>query len=87
MWCSNPEETAEFMKGVEKPWIAFKVWPPGRSHRGRLPLRLQKRGRFRSGGDVRLRDRRRREDRQGKPGRPAPAGAALERLNPKEPFS
>ena len=25
MWCSNPEPTAEFMKGVQKPWIAFKV--------------------------------------------------------------
>ena len=29
MWCSNPEETAEFMKGVEKPWIAFKVLAAG----------------------------------------------------------
>ena len=23
MWCSNPRETAELMKGVQKPWIAF----------------------------------------------------------------
>jgi hypothetical protein len=29
MWCSNPEETAEFMKGVAKPWIAFKVLAAG----------------------------------------------------------
>lgn len=28
-WCSNPEETAEFMKGVRKPWIAFKVMAAG----------------------------------------------------------
>jgi hypothetical protein len=28
-WCNNPEETAEFMKGVEKPWIAFKVMAAG----------------------------------------------------------
>jgi hypothetical protein len=29
MWCSNPEQTAEFMKGVAKPWIAFKVLAAG----------------------------------------------------------
>jgi hypothetical protein len=28
-WCNNPEETTEFMKGVEKPWIAFKVMAAG----------------------------------------------------------
>jgi hypothetical protein len=28
-WCRNPEETAEFMKGVSKPWIAFKVMAAG----------------------------------------------------------
>jgi hypothetical protein len=28
-WCNNPEETAEFMKGVAKPWIAFKVMAAG----------------------------------------------------------
>ena len=28
-WCSNPEQTAEFMKGVNKPWIAFKVLAAG----------------------------------------------------------
>lgn len=28
-WCSNPEETIEFMKTVEKPWIAFKVLAAG----------------------------------------------------------
>jgi hypothetical protein len=29
MWCSNPEETIEFMQGVPKPWIAFKVLAAG----------------------------------------------------------
>jgi len=29
MWCINPEETAEFMKTVTKPWIAFKVLAAG----------------------------------------------------------
>jgi hypothetical protein len=29
MWCINPEETAEFMKAVTKPWIAFKVLAAG----------------------------------------------------------
>ena len=28
-WCNNPEETAEFMKSVAKPWIAFKVMAAG----------------------------------------------------------
>jgi hypothetical protein len=28
-WCANPEGTAEFMKKVEKPWIAFKVMAAG----------------------------------------------------------
>jgi hypothetical protein len=29
MWCINPEETIEFMKKVEKPWIGFKVLAAG----------------------------------------------------------
>ena len=29
MWCSNPQETVEVMKSVEKPWIAFKVMAAG----------------------------------------------------------
>jgi len=29
MWCTNPEETIEFMKKVEKPWIAFKTMAAG----------------------------------------------------------
>ena len=29
MWCSNPEETVAFMRGVQKPWIAFKVLAAG----------------------------------------------------------
>lgn len=28
-WCRNPEETVQYMKGVEKPWIAFKVMAAG----------------------------------------------------------
>lgn len=28
-WCSNPEETANIMKKVSKPWIAFKVMAAG----------------------------------------------------------
>jgi len=28
-WCQNPEETADLMAGVEKPWIAFKVMAAG----------------------------------------------------------
>jgi len=28
-WCSNPEATMEFMKTVQKPWIAFKVMAAG----------------------------------------------------------
>ena len=28
-WCRNPEETAEFMKTVDKPWIAFKTMAAG----------------------------------------------------------
>jgi len=29
MWCINPEETAEFMRTVTKPWIAFKILAAG----------------------------------------------------------
>jgi hypothetical protein len=28
-WCKSPTETAEFMKTVQKPWIAFKVMAAG----------------------------------------------------------
>jgi len=28
-WCNNPQEVVDFMKGVEKPWIAFKVMAAG----------------------------------------------------------
>lgn len=28
-WCKNPQETAEVMANVEKPWIAFKVMAAG----------------------------------------------------------
>ena len=29
IWCTNPKETAEFMRTVTKPWIAFKVLAAG----------------------------------------------------------
>jgi hypothetical protein len=29
MWCIDPEETAQFMASVAKPWIAFKVLAAG----------------------------------------------------------
>jgi len=29
MWCNNPEETAEYMQKVAKPWVAFKVMAAG----------------------------------------------------------
>ena len=32
MFCLNAEETAEFMAGVKKPWIAFKVLAAGAIH-------------------------------------------------------
>ena len=32
MWCTNPAETIEFMRTVEKPWIAFKVLAAGAIH-------------------------------------------------------
>jgi hypothetical protein len=28
-WCNNPRDVIDFMKGVEKPWIAFKVMAAG----------------------------------------------------------
>ena len=28
-WCANPEETVEFMKGVKRPWIAYKTMAAG----------------------------------------------------------
>jgi len=28
-WCGKPQETVDFMKGVDKPWIAFKVMAAG----------------------------------------------------------
>ena len=29
MWCRNPQETIEYMKGLEQPWIGFKVLAAG----------------------------------------------------------
>jgi hypothetical protein len=28
-WCANPKETSEYMKSVQKPWIAFKTMAAG----------------------------------------------------------
>ena len=32
MWCVAPDETIEFMKKVDKPWIAYKVMAAGAIH-------------------------------------------------------
>jgi hypothetical protein len=32
MYCRNPEETIEYMKGLEEPWIGFKVLAAGAVH-------------------------------------------------------
>lgn len=32
LWSKNPEETAEFMKSVEKPWLAYKILGAGAIH-------------------------------------------------------
>ena len=45
-WCSNPQETADFMKGVQKPWIAFKTMAAGA-----IPPQQAFRRAFASGAD------------------------------------
>jgi hypothetical protein len=45
-WCANPQETAEFMQGVGKPWIAFKTMAAGA-----IPPHQAFRHAFRSGAD------------------------------------
>ena len=32
MWCTNPEETIEYMSSIEQPWIGFKVMAAGAIH-------------------------------------------------------
>jgi hypothetical protein len=32
IWCKTPEKTVEFMKTVDKPWIAYKVMAAGAIH-------------------------------------------------------
>ncbi|MCU0913659.1 MAG: twin-arginine translocation signal domain-containing protein [Planctomycetes bacterium] len=32
MWCRNPQETIEYMKGLEQPWVGFKVLAAGAIH-------------------------------------------------------
>ncbi|MCS7238140.1 MAG: hypothetical protein NZ899_07720 [Thermoguttaceae bacterium] len=32
MWCLNAEETAAFFRGINKPWVAFKVMAAGAIH-------------------------------------------------------
>ena len=32
MWCRNPQETIEYMEGLEEPWIAFKILAAGALH-------------------------------------------------------
>jgi hypothetical protein len=75
-WCSNPEETAAFMKTVDKPWIAFKTMAAGAIPAPDcLPLLLPPRRRLCAGGHVRLRDRRGRQDSRPRPW-PAPKSAS-----------
>ena len=45
-WCNNPREVIDFMRGVEKPWIAFKVMAAGA-----IPPRDAFRYAFESGAD------------------------------------
>jgi hypothetical protein len=45
-WCANPQVTAEFMKPVRKPWIAFKTMAAGA-----IPPRQAFRDAFRNGAD------------------------------------
>ena len=45
-WCANPKETADFMQGVQKPWIAFKTMAAGA-----IPPHQAFRYAFRSGAD------------------------------------
>jgi len=45
-WCANPDETAEVMKTVEKPWIAFKTMAAGA-----IPPSQAFRRTFQSGAD------------------------------------
>ena len=45
-WCANPQETIDFMKGVQKPWIAFKTMAAGA-----IPPRQAFRRAFASGAD------------------------------------
>ncbi len=32
IWCTNPEETIEYMKKLEQPWIAYKILAAGAIH-------------------------------------------------------
>jgi len=32
MWCRNPQQTIDYMNGLEEPWIAFKVLAAGALH-------------------------------------------------------
>lgn len=44
IWALDPEETIEFMKGVKKPWIAFKVLGAGAIHPSRALRYVFQRG-------------------------------------------
>ncbi len=35
MWCTNPQETIEYMNSIKQPWIAFKVMAAGAIHPSR----------------------------------------------------
>lgn len=46
-WCSHPRETADFMKSVKKPWIAFKTMAAGA-----IPPKNAFRFAFQNGADI-----------------------------------
>ena len=77
-WCSNPQETVDFMKGVAEALDCVQDDGGGRdSAAAGVPPRVFQRCRFRAGRHVRLRDRRRCANRQGCGGCPSRPPAAL----------
>ena len=81
-WCSNPQETADFMKGVAEAVDRLQDDGGGRdSAAAGLPPGVRQRRRLRAGRHVRLRDCRRRANRPGGGGCPSRSRAALAGLS------
>ena len=82
-WCSNPQETADFMKGVREAVDCVQDHGGGRdSASASLPSGVWKRRRLRAGWHVRLRDCRRRANRPRRGGYLSRPRAALAGLKP-----